>query len=367
MGLFSKIKKAVKSVVKSVKKVFKKIIKPFAKILNNKWVKGILLATSVFTMGASLAGTMGNAFAKSGFGAMIKAGVGEVIKASVKMLVSPIDLIAKGISGIGSMTGMTSLTKFGQGVSSGLAGVTNSVDNIFTTVSKPVESAATGEQAVTSIVDENPSLKGGAPDADKIVSEASKGGIDITGKQGVDTVTGGTGVDSIVPSDMHTGTSEGLTTVTNKDVIPDSLAPSIDVSGAQMGTKTDGVFKKLWDTTGDILGGASDFLEKHSALVTIGGTILEGAMTPDPRDQYEDYMDSRDKRGFNDPVYAPPVDMRGLGIEQAAERRGMLTQAARNTQARRGNLVPQASTLRQSVSSQPMTNYGYQTPQAGGA
>ena len=54
MGFLSKIWKGIKGVVKGVLKVFSPILKPIGKILGSKWGKAIMLALSVFTMGASL-------------------------------------------------------------------------------------------------------------------------------------------------------------------------------------------------------------------------------------------------------------------------------------------------------------------------
>lgn len=54
MGLFSNIWKGVKNVFGGIMKIFAPILKPLGKILNTGWGKAIMLAMSVFTMGASL-------------------------------------------------------------------------------------------------------------------------------------------------------------------------------------------------------------------------------------------------------------------------------------------------------------------------
>lgn len=54
MGFFSSLWKGVKNVFKGVMKIFSPILKPIGKILNTGWGKALMLAMSVFTMGASL-------------------------------------------------------------------------------------------------------------------------------------------------------------------------------------------------------------------------------------------------------------------------------------------------------------------------
>lgn len=54
MGFFSSIWKGIKSVFTGIMTVFSPILKPLGKILNTGWAKAIMLAMSVFTMGASL-------------------------------------------------------------------------------------------------------------------------------------------------------------------------------------------------------------------------------------------------------------------------------------------------------------------------
>jgi hypothetical protein len=54
MGFFSSLWSGVKSVFKGVMKIFSPILKPLGKILNSGWGKALMLAMSVFTMGASL-------------------------------------------------------------------------------------------------------------------------------------------------------------------------------------------------------------------------------------------------------------------------------------------------------------------------
>jgi len=55
MGIFSKIKKAVKSVLKGVGKVFKKAMAFVGKITASKWGKILMLAAAVFTGGMAIA------------------------------------------------------------------------------------------------------------------------------------------------------------------------------------------------------------------------------------------------------------------------------------------------------------------------
>jgi hypothetical protein len=88
MGLFSSIKKGLKKIVSGVKKVFSKVLKPFSKILNNPLVKGFLLVSSVFTLGATLAGA-GSSF----FGA--SSTLGKVLEGASKFMTkyNPMNLV----------------------------------------------------------------------------------------------------------------------------------------------------------------------------------------------------------------------------------------------------------------------------------
>jgi hypothetical protein len=54
MGFFSSLWKGVKSVFTGIMKIFSPILKPLGKILGTGWGKALMLALSVFTMGASL-------------------------------------------------------------------------------------------------------------------------------------------------------------------------------------------------------------------------------------------------------------------------------------------------------------------------
>ena len=54
MGFFSSIWKGITSVFTGIMKVFSPILEPLGRILNTGWAKAIMLAMSVFTMGASL-------------------------------------------------------------------------------------------------------------------------------------------------------------------------------------------------------------------------------------------------------------------------------------------------------------------------
>ena len=54
MGLFKKLKKAVKGVFSGIGNVFKKVLKPFQKILSSKWGKILMIAASIFTLGTAM-------------------------------------------------------------------------------------------------------------------------------------------------------------------------------------------------------------------------------------------------------------------------------------------------------------------------
>jgi hypothetical protein len=132
MGLLSKIKKGAK-------KVFAKVGKVFNKVFGNKWAQIGLLAISVFApvMAAAQAG-----WAAGGAMGALKAGVGELVTLAAKTLTAPIDLVAQGISGVGTSMGANSITAFGNSLSASMQGIVDAASNIFTPVATAAEGAA---------------------------------------------------------------------------------------------------------------------------------------------------------------------------------------------------------------------------------
>jgi hypothetical protein len=123
MGFLSS---AWKSVSNAFKKVFKPIMKPFAKLMDNKFFKGAMLAVSVFTAGASL-------LAAGASGGM--KGIGNLIlKKATEIITMPIDLVAGGIGKVGGTMGGSlggSLQSFAQSVQGGLSGVKDFAGSVF--------------------------------------------------------------------------------------------------------------------------------------------------------------------------------------------------------------------------------------------
>lgn len=54
MGIFSGLKKAVKSVFKGILKVFSPILKPLGKLLDSKFGKALMVGLSIFTLGTAM-------------------------------------------------------------------------------------------------------------------------------------------------------------------------------------------------------------------------------------------------------------------------------------------------------------------------
>lgn len=123
MGLFSGLKKFVKNIGSAIKKVFKPVMDFFGKVLNNKIVRGVLMATTLFTGGAALFSTLNT----KGWGAAARMIIGK----GADILVSPLKLISKGASALGSATGIQSLETFGQGLAQGLGNFSEGVQNIL--------------------------------------------------------------------------------------------------------------------------------------------------------------------------------------------------------------------------------------------
>lgn len=295
MGLFSGIKKAVKSVFSGIGKVFKKVLKPFAKILSNKFVKGILMAVAIFTTGGALLGALQAASASgAGFMGMLKAGVGEVVKLAVKAVTAPVELIAKGISGVGSVTGLQSLTSFGQSVSQGLGELANSAGNIFSGSASQTGQQLLSETNTSQITaQENIDFEGTGVDAAADAADTAEGAVGAT--------EGASLNDAVSVADDTTNVAQPTVEVTNNDtsLLSDSAAVGGDeslgqsiIDSAQDAAQAEGekgFFAKF-----------SDALTDNPELTKLGGEMLQGAMQGDPNEgtTYEDYWKARKGNSF---------------------------------------------------------------------
>jgi hypothetical protein len=153
MGLLSKLKKGVKKIGSAVTKAVKAVVKPIRKALDNKIVRGLLLATTFFTgAGAIMGAFQAGGFKAAAAGAALK----HVANVGVKMIRAPLDLISAGIKGVGSLAsgmGATGTGQWLQGVSSGLTSRVDSIANAATNVFGGATTAApTGAAAAAPAV-----------------------------------------------------------------------------------------------------------------------------------------------------------------------------------------------------------------------
>jgi hypothetical protein len=133
MGLLSSFKKGIKKIGSAVKKVVKPIVKVARKALENKFVRGLLMATTFFTGAGAIMG----AFQAGGLKAAAGAALKHVANIGVKMIRAPLDLISAGLKGAGSLmsgAGATGSGSWVQSLGTSLTSRVNSVANAATNV-----------------------------------------------------------------------------------------------------------------------------------------------------------------------------------------------------------------------------------------
>ena len=294
MGLFSGIKKAVKKVIKGVKKVFQKVMKPFAKILGNKWVKGALIALTFWNGGSAILGAMQSAgTAGGGFLGMLKAGVGELIKIGARKLTAPVELISKGISGVGNLTGASSLNSFADSLNSGLNSAQQGLDNIFSHGGSAVPTPTAETTSVASeTIGENIDLKGDVADqAGDTVTQAGDTSESLTSLEGQ--------ASDYVNAELNT-TGVGESTIT-----PNKIPQGIP-SGE----------KSFFSSVKEMASGAVDWMQDNPVLTKLGGEMISGAFEPSPEDiakaNWEASYKAQNKYGLGSMGDAPNMDLREL-------------------------------------------------------
>lgn len=140
MGLLSSIKKGLKKIGSALGKVFKPILKPFRKLLSNKWVRGLLMATTLFTgIGAVMAGFQAGGLMGAG-SALAK----FAVNSAIDIVKTPFQLISGGLKAIGGLAsgvGADSLGNFVSSLGQGLGDRVNSIadagKNIFANAVTP--------------------------------------------------------------------------------------------------------------------------------------------------------------------------------------------------------------------------------------
>jgi hypothetical protein len=145
MGLLSSIKKGTKKIGSAVKKVVKPVIKVTRKALENKFVRGLLMATTFFTGAGAIMG----AFQAGGLKAAAGAALKHVANVGVKVVRAPLELISAGLKGAGSLISGAGATGTGSWVQSLGTSLTNRVDSVANAATNIFGTGANAAQAAT--------------------------------------------------------------------------------------------------------------------------------------------------------------------------------------------------------------------------
>ena len=145
MGLLSKIKKGLKKIGNAVKKVVKPILKPIRKALENKWVRGLLMATTFFTGAGAIMG----AFQAGGLKAAASATMKHLVNVGVKIVRAPLDLVSGGLKMAGNIASGLGQPGIGEFVSGLGKGLTARVDSVANAANNIFSSSATATNAAS--------------------------------------------------------------------------------------------------------------------------------------------------------------------------------------------------------------------------
>ena len=333
MGLFSGIKK----VFKKIKKVFKKIVKGIGKVFGKNFMKIVGVALSVFTGGASLAA----AFAANGVGGLIQAGVSNLISSAVNMIKMPIDLIGKGISAVGNVTGATSLSDFG-------ANLVKSSSEFGTKVIGAAENAL---GINSSTISPGGPATGNALDASG-KAKTGAGGVDLAGPAEAGAQAG---ADAAAGADVGIEAAADLATnnpVPGADVGIEAAADlatnsPATTAGADTSNSFIGKTKSLLKSGKGMLSKAAKFTDDHPTLAKFGLDAAAGFFSED-EETTEDMYKARaryeaglglSEEGLAQLQESGSFDMSGRN-PNAQKQRGMISTAAAYGSARTGQVAP---------------------------
>jgi len=281
MGLLSKIGKGLKKIGSSVVKVFKTVVKPIRKALENKWVRGLLMATTFFTGAGAIMG----AFQAGGLKAAAGAALKHVANIGIKMVRAPLDLISGGLKMAGNLASGAGMSNIGEFVSGLGQGLSNRVDSIANAATNVFKSAA----PVT------PSAPAAAADS----SAATPMGA------------------SPVAPDANT--FKGITQ--NMQPGADAMASPVSQSAALTEAKPPGMLSR-----------AMSWAERYPELTKIGMDALAGATAQDPYDRGQEMRDTRNMWSGDSGVELsanPFTSEKGMSmLQQLRERNKQLMQPA---------------------------------------
>ena len=313
MGLFSGIKKAFKK----IKKVFKKIVKGIGKVFGKDFMKIIGVGLALFTGGASLS----LAYANAGIGGLLKAGVSNLINKAVSMIKMPIDLIGKGISGVGNVTGAEALKSFGKTMVDG--------------------ADALGEKLVSGANN----ILGGGPASENLAGGGAIEKISSDSGVGIDDIKdGAASVEDLAAAE---GAASGVDTTTA--TASDALEKADAVGDGGILSKA----KDVVDTAGEASGKDKGFFSKLSQFEKDHPTLSKFALDAGGAyfqndNEAEDHY--RERAKYESSLGLSEEDLRGLQEEgsfdmtnrnsNAQSRVGMLATAAAYGNTRTGGVAP---------------------------
>lgn len=375
MGLFSGIKKAFKGLWKGVKKVFKKVGKAFSKVMNNKWVKGALMAVSLFTgVGAIINGAMAGG---GGFGAFLQSTGKFILDTAKTMIRTPIDIVAKGIGAAGKIPGLGSLSDFAKGINSTLDNALGKGTSIFgdgaeasTTAGKEMQKEAgiaeTGQEALG--LDAGAGMGPGGPGP--VTAEVTGTTADAAGM-------GPGGLPSKAPGPSTIPDTAASPTLAGAGVGPGGAAPTAPTGptpagplggaaeAAKEGKKGGGFFSAIFDRVDK----ASTWLDEHQTAGKMITDAIAGATAPNEAEQMaEAKQKARDLRAQEFMNWqAPSSQGAGGAFTQALTRANAQTRARGELAQRKMGGIPQTTTQpRGTYASNPEAQPDYYLNPVGG-
>lgn len=283
MGLLSSIKKGLKKIGRAVKKVFKGAVKVVRKALANKWVRGLLMATTFFTGFGAVIG----AFSAGGFGAGMAALGNHIVAAGINVIKAPFDLVAGGLKAAGSLAsgaGAESLGTFASNLGKGLSSKVDSVANATSNILKIGGDAAGATNAIA-----GGGLNSQSPAATVDPVTGAKTFATNDAAQGAGSL-GQTGASSpVTPPASGGGTTFADVTAPKNAPMPNSpVVPGTGEALAAPVAKSDGILKR-----------AIGWAERNPELTKVGLDAVAGMTAPEEYTQGQ-FLKDRDHlwRGY---------------------------------------------------------------------
>ncbi|HWV16050.1 MAG TPA: hypothetical protein VN030_11535 [Cellvibrio sp.] len=278
--MLSKIKKGVKGIFKGVKKAFKSVLGGIGKVMQNKWVRGILLVVSLVVPVLGMATAGWSAAAGQGIAAQMAGALSNVASGVASMVVNtvtaPIKLLAEGGAKAASFLNAEGLATTFSNAAQTVGGAANS---IFGTVKTDSFSQIMGKMGFNS---------GGAAGAAESATAAA-GGIDNVGQ-------------AVVPTEAAAAadTVGGMESAA-KVISPGAATQTAATAGAGAAASTAAQAAAPAAKSG-LLDKTLDFINKNPTAAKIGFSAIQAATAQDPIEQQVKYLEKQ--RADNDRAWA---------------------------------------------------------------